>query len=144
MRRTLIGLAAAGLLAVTGCSDSDNESGGEAASGGGSAADFCDDFEALNDAFTEDPDAAADPERVLEGLEGLDPPEEIADAYRTVLDASRQTNALDPEDPGALEEMQQLSEDAAEANADVTAFLDEECGIDVNAPPEPDGGTAEE
>ena len=144
MRRTLIGLAAAGLLAVTGCSDSDNESGGEAASGGGSAADFCDDFQALDDRFNEDPEAAADAEQVLDGLESLDPPAEIEDAYQTVIDASRRTNELDLEDPEAVEEMQQLSQDAAEAEAEVTTFLQDECGIDLGAPPEPDGGTAEE
>lgn len=144
MRRTLIGLAAAGLLAVTGCSDSDNENGGEAASGGGSGTDFCEDFEALDNRFAEDPEAAADPEQVLDGLEGLDPPAEIADAYQKVIDASRQSNDLDPEDPEALEEMQQLSEDAAEAEAEVTTFLADECGIDLGAPTETDTGTAEE
>ena len=144
MRRTLIGLAAAGLLAVTGCSDSDDETGGEAASGGGSAADFCDDFQALDDRLTEDPEAAADPEQVLDGFASLDPPEEIADAYQTVIDAGRQTTALAPDDPGAAEEMQQLEEDTAEANAEVTTFLDEECGIDVGAPAGSDDGTVEE
>jgi hypothetical protein len=144
MRRTLIGLAAAGLLAVTGCSDSENEDGGEAASGGGSAEEFCGDFEALNDRFAEDPEAAADAGQVLDGLESLDPPEEIADAYQKVIDVSRQTSELDVEDPEAVEEMQQLSEEAADAEAEVTTFLREECEIDLGAPAEAEGGTVEE
>ncbi len=144
MRRTLIGLAAAGLLAVTGCSDSENEDGGAAASGGGSAEDFCGDFEALNDRFAEDPEAASDAEQVLDGLESLDPPDEIADAYQKVIDVSRQSSEVDFEDPAAVEEMQALGEEAADAEAEVTAFLTDECGIDLGAPAEGDGGTTEE
>jgi hypothetical protein len=40
--------------------------------------------------------------------------------------------------------MQQLGEEAAEAEAQVSAFLEEECGIDLGAPAETDGGTVEE
>jgi hypothetical protein len=145
MRRTLIGLAAAGLLLVTGCSDSDDESGsdnGDAAdesggdesggdeSGGGDASGFCADFQELDDQFSADPEAAADPNAVIEALEGLDPPEEIADDYATILEVSRQTADLDPEDPEAIEEAQALSEDAAEAQERVSTYLADECGID--------------
>jgi hypothetical protein len=144
MRRTLIGLAAAGLLAVTGCSDSENEDGGAAASDGGSAGEFCDGFEALNDRFAEDPAAASDPVQVLDELESLDPPDEIADAYQKVIDVSRQSSEVDIEDPEAVEEVQQLGEEAADAEEDVAAFLQDECGIDLGAPSEGDSGTAEE
>jgi hypothetical protein len=144
MRRTLIGLVAAGLLAVTGCSDSENEDGGDAASGGGSASEFCDGFEALNDRFAEDPEAASDAGQVLDDLESLDPPDEIADSYEKVIDVSRRSSEVDFEDPEAVEEMQQLGEEAAEAEEEVAAFLQDECGIDIGAPQEADSGTTTE
>jgi hypothetical protein len=46
MRRTMIGLAAIGLLAATGCSDGD---GGGSASGGGSTQEFCESNKDLED-----------------------------------------------------------------------------------------------
>ena len=107
-------------------------------------ASYAADFEALNDRFNEDPEAAADAGEVLDGLESLDPPEEIADAYEKVIDVSRQTSELDVEDPAAVEEMQQLSEEAAEAEAEVTTFLTDECEIDLGGPAEAEGGTVEE
>ncbi len=133
MRRTLIGLAAAGLLAVTGCSDSDSGGGDAASSGGGSTEEFCADFQALDDRFSEDPEAANDTDAVLEALEELDPPEEIADDFQTVVDVTRQTADVDVEDPEALAEAQELSENAAEANERVGTFLDDECGVDTGS-----------
>jgi hypothetical protein len=141
MRRTLIGLAAAGLLLVTGCSDSDDESGGDAASGGGSSEDFCGDFQALDDRFSEDPEAVSDPEQVIEALEDLEPPDEIADDYATVLDVSRQTAEIDLEDPEAMEEAQQLSEDAAGAQERVSIYLADECGIEPAGSDDDSGST---
>ena len=136
MRRILIGLAAAGLLLVTGCSDSDDdtgstggESGGES-SGGGTTEEFCTEFQALDDQFSQDPEAASDPAQVIEALEGLDPPEEIADDFETVLEVSRQTADVDIEDPDAVAEAQELGESATEANERVSTFLQEECGIE--------------
>ncbi len=136
MRRTLIGLAAAGLLLVTGCSDSDDdtastggESGGES-SGGGTTEEFCTEFQALDDQFSENPEAASDPDQVIAALEGLDPPEEIADDFETVLEVSRQTAEVDIEDPDAVAEAQELGASAAEANQRVSTFLQDECGIE--------------
>jgi hypothetical protein len=125
MRRILIGLLAViGLVGFTAaCSDSDDESstsGGGGGGGGDSAEAFCDDIQALDDRFSEDTEAANDPDQVLEALESLDPPEEIADDFQTVLDANRQA-IDDPESTEGLEE-------AAEAQVRVSTFIQEECG----------------
>ncbi|HEX6570202.1 MAG TPA: hypothetical protein VF015_13600 [Acidimicrobiales bacterium] len=136
MRRTLIGLAAAGLLVVTGCSDSDS-GGGESASGGGSTDDFCADFQALEDRFADDPEAANDMEQVVGALDDLDPPDEIADDFRDVLDAYGQFVDVNPDDPDAVEQAQAVSEDVAAAEDRVDTFLQDECGIGAT----PDGGS---
>ena len=123
MRRILIGLLAViGLVGFTAaCSDSDNESSTSGGGGGGDSAEaFCDDIQALDDRFSEDTEAANDPDQVLEALESLDPPEEIADDFQTVLDANRQA-IDDPESTEGLEE-------AAEAQVRVSNFIQEECG----------------
>ena len=145
MRRTLIALAAAGLLVVTGCSDSDSgdpsgdedaaeeatandessdESGGE--SGGDVPEGFCSDFQSLNDQFAEDPEAAADPEAVATALESLDPPDEIAEDFATLIEVSRSTADIDVNDPEAVAEIQA---EAGEAQARVATYLTDECNI---------------
>jgi hypothetical protein len=133
MRRTIIGLILAGALALAGCSDSEGDVGGDAAGGSGSSDDFCSDFEELDQRFDEDPEAAADTVAVVDALDELDPPEEIADDYTTVIDAGRRLADLDPDDPAAVEEAQQLSEEAAAAQGRVSDFLSTECGIDLSS-----------
>jgi hypothetical protein len=133
MRRTIIGLILAGALALAGCSDSEGDVGGDAAGGSGSSDDFCSDFEELDQRFDEDPDAAADTVAVVDALDELDPPEEIADDYTAVIDAGRRLADLDPDDPAAVEEAQQLSEEAAAAQGRVSDFLSTECGIDLSS-----------
>lgn len=128
MRRTIIGLTLAGALAVAGCSDSD--AGGESA-GSGSSETFCADFEELNDRFTEDPAAAGDIDQVVESLESLTPPETIAADFDTVVDAARRLSELDPEDPAAAAEAQQLNDDAAAAQGRVSDYLQTECNLDT-------------
>ncbi|MDD9372041.1 MAG: hypothetical protein PV358_18110, partial [Acidimicrobiales bacterium] len=135
MRRTLIALAAAGLLVVTGCSDSDSgdpsgdedaaeettandESGDE--SGDDIPEGFCSDFQSLNDQFSEDPEASADPEAVATALESLDPPDEIAEDFATLIEVSRSTADIDPNDPEAVAELQA---EAGEAQARVASYL---------------------
>jgi hypothetical protein len=132
MRRTIIGLILAGALALAGCSDSEGDVGGDAAGGSGSS-DFCSDFEELDQRFDEDPEAAADTVAVVDALDELDPPDEIADDYTTVIDAGRRLADLDPDDPAAVEEAQQLSEEAAAAQGRVSDFLSTECGIDLSS-----------
>jgi hypothetical protein len=133
MRRTIIGLILAGALALAGCSDSEGDVGGDAAGGSGSSDDFCSDFEELDQRFDEDPEAAADTVAVVDALDELDPPEEIADDYTAVIDAGRRLADLDPDDPAAVEEAQQLSEEAAAAQGRVSDFLSTECGIDLSS-----------
>ena len=133
MRRTIIGLIVAGALALAGCSDSEGDVGGDAAGGSGSSEDFCSDFEALDQRFDEEPEAAADTAAVVDALDELDPPDEIADDYATVIDAGRRLADLDPSDPDAVEEAQQLSEEATAAQGRVSEFLETECGIDLTS-----------
>lgn len=133
MRRTLIALVSAGLLAASGCSDSDagdpNADGDDSNAAAGSAESFCADFQALDDRFAEDPEAASDPEVVLQALEDLDPPDEIADDFETMVDVSRSTADIDQSDPEAMADAQAEIESATEAQERVSAYLDEECGI---------------
>jgi len=130
MRRTLIGLVAAGLL-FAGCSDSDDDGGGggDEASGGDSDS-FCSDFQALEDQFAEDPEAGAVQDTIREALEELDPPDEIADDFEQVLEVFRQTADVDLEDPEAQADAQELAEGAAEAQERVSTYLEDECGIE--------------
>jgi hypothetical protein len=133
MRRTIIGFTLAGALALAGCSDSEGDVGGDAAAGSGSSDEFCSQFEQLDQRFDEDPEAAADSAAVVDELDELDPPDEIADDYAAVIDAGRRLADLDPNDPDAVEEAQRLSEDAAEAQTRVSEFLATECGIDLTS-----------
>lgn len=129
MRRTIIGLALVGAVAFAGCSDSEDGVGGEA-SGAGPIDTFCDEFAALDERFASDPDAAADPEAVVEALESLRPPEEIADDFETVLDAARGLAEVDASDPDAVAEAQELNDDATEAQGRVSDYLDANCDLD--------------
>ena len=135
MRRTLIGLAAAGLLVATGCSDSDSGGGDDSTGGdsGDSAAEgFCTDFQELDDRFSEDPEAAADMEQVLGALESLDLPEDISEDFDLVVEVARQSADVDPEDPEAMAELESLSEEAGEAEQRVSEFIDQECELETD------------
>ncbi len=130
MRRTIIGLTIAGALALAGCTDSEDGVGGEAA-GAGSSDAFCAEFAALDERFASDPEAASDPDTVVEALEELDPPDEIADDLATVLDAARGLAELDPSDPDAAEQAQELNDEAADAQSRVSDYIDENCELDA-------------
>jgi hypothetical protein len=136
MRRTLIGLAAAGLLVFTGCSDSDSGGGDSAGddsaggdSGGSETESFCAEFQELDERFSEDAEAAADVEQVLGALESLDPPEEIAEDFDLVVEVARQSAEVDTEDDEAMAELETLSEEASEAEQRVSEFIEEECDL---------------
>lgn len=133
MRRTIIGFTLAGALALAACSDSEGDVGGEAAGGSATNENFCADFEDLDRRFNEDPEAAADTAAVVDALDELDPPEDIAEDFDTVIDAGRRLADLDPSDPAAVEEAQQLSEEATAAQGRVSDFLETECGVDLNS-----------
>ena len=128
MRRTIISLALAGVLAAAGCSDSDV--GGEAA-GQPSGDDFCADFEELDERFSADPDATSDD--VVEALADLEPPDEIADDFEVVVDSVRALAELDPADPEDAAEAQTLSEEAADAQDRLTEYLETECEVDLGS-----------
>jgi hypothetical protein len=133
MRRTLIGLATAGLLAVAGCSDSDaGEPDVAAENGGGSVDQFCADVEALNERFDSDPDAANDVDAVIEAVEGLDAPDEIADDLAEVVAGARAQAELDPNDAEAAAELEDQLASAAAAQERLGTFVEEECDIETS------------
>ena len=137
MRRTLMSLAACGVLAVAGCSDSDNDTGGDdvstadsdSESGGGSVEDFCTEFNALNEQFS-DAEAAEDDAAVLDALRSLDPPDEIRDDFELIVEATEAFSEVDPEDTDALDDIQTEFEDrgAVEASGKVETFITDNCG----------------
>lgn len=139
MRRLLIGLTAAAVLLVAGCSDGDG--GGVAGKGsGGSAAEFCKEFKDLNKDL--DKVDSSDSKAVDEGfkkLDALDPPAEIADEYHKIVDLSRDAmNALkdiDANDPQAVAKAQAKFADRRQelqgAARKVRTFLDQKCHIDT-------------
>jgi hypothetical protein len=137
MRRTLMSLAACGVLAVAGCSDSDNDTGSDDAStagsgsesGGGSVEDFCTEFNALNEQFS-DAEAAEDDAAVLDALRSLDPPDEIRDDFALIVEATEAFSEVDPEDADALDDIQTEFEDrgAVEASGNVETFITDNCG----------------
>ncbi|MBN2624344.1 MAG: hypothetical protein JXA83_13290 [Acidimicrobiales bacterium] len=123
MRRTIIGLAAVASLAVLGCSDSEDGVGNSNA-GSSSTEEFCDEYLALEERFTGE-DADASQEEVLEAIRGLNPPDEIADDFRTAIDGVEEVEDLDPADPDDEERITELNE----AQANVQQFLTDECGV---------------
>jgi hypothetical protein len=123
MRRTLIGLAAITLLGVTACSDSD--SGGEAAGNNGSSEAFCEEYQALEERFTQDPEAASDPAQAIAALEDLDPPDEIAGEFDALVGAS----SLDPSNPDDAAELEERNDELVDAKEKVETFLVDECGL---------------
>lgn len=138
MRRTLMSLAACGVLAVAGCSDSDNDTGGDDVStadsgseSGGSVEDFCTEFNALNEQFS-DAEAAEDDAAVLDALRSLDPPDEIRDDFELIVEATEAFSEVDPEDTDALDDIQTEFEDrgAVEASGNVETFITDNCGSD--------------
>src|SRR5918994_3200297 len=132
MRRTLMSLAACGVLAVAGCSDSDNDSGSDDAStadsgsesGGATVEGFCTEYNELDERFS-DPAAAADTDAVIDALRSLDPPDEIRDDFVLIVEATEAFAAVDPEDTDALDDVRAEFEDrgAVEASENVDSFI---------------------
>ena len=100
---------------------------------GGSAEEFCGDFQDLEESYAEDVDE--DPEVVLDELDALEPPDDIADDYQQLIDALRETNTLDPASEEDVARAQEIAEETQEANENVSTFLAEECEIDTSAGP---------
>jgi hypothetical protein len=126
MRRTLIGLVAAGAVVVAGgCSDADDDSA-SSDSGGGSG-EFCDTFEQLvADASSED----SDPDAARETLENLEPPSEIEAEWNQYLPVVLRAEDVDTSDPEAVAQFQAEQSEAAPAGQAVNQYLAEDCGIE--------------
>lgn len=130
-RTSLVAASGAALLAVTllaGCS------------GGGDVQAFCDDMEAADEAMSADGAAEGDLASVYEDavaqMKKIDPPSEIADDWKVVMDANvkymDQIKDLDLTDPEAQAEMGSLGQDLltdefSEATDNITAFGEENC-----------------
>jgi uncharacterized protein (DUF433 family) len=131
MRRSTLALPVLALALGVACSDSD--SGGPDEAAGGSADAFCGDFQDLEERYADDADA--DPEVVLDELDALEPPDEIADDYQQLIDALRETSTLDPANEEDVARAQEIAAETQEANQNVSTFLAEECEIDTSATP---------
>jgi Asp-tRNA(Asn)/Glu-tRNA(Gln) amidotransferase C subunit len=122
MQRFLAGVAVVGLLMAAGCGDDDDGGSNQATE------EFCEGFNDVNEQFSDinvtDTDAL---EEALDRLRDLDPPEEIADEYQTVLRGFEQLSEIDITDRAAVEEVQQNLPDAEEAFNTVGEFVEDEC-----------------
>jgi Asp-tRNA(Asn)/Glu-tRNA(Gln) amidotransferase C subunit len=123
MRRLVAGVAVAGLLIAAGCGGDDDDS-----TSSESIEEFCDGFNEVNERFSEidvtDPDAL---ENALDMLRDLDPPEEIADEYQTVLDGFQRLSEIDITNQNEVAEVQEELPDAEEAFNTVGQFVEDEC-----------------
>jgi hypothetical protein len=123
MGRYVAGLAVVGLLMAAGCGDD----------GGGASSDqineFCDGFNEINDQFA-DINPVTDPgalDEALEMLRDLEPPDEIADEYETVLSGFEALSEIDITDQDAVAQVQEDLPEAEEAFITVGDFVEREC-----------------
>jgi hypothetical protein len=130
VRRYIGGLAAIGLLVAAGCGGDDGGDGDSAeGGGGGSTEDFCAGFNDINEQFAEI-NPAEDPEALDEAvalLRDLDPPEEVADDYATVLEGFEALADIDVSDQDAVAELQEQFSGTEDAFTAVSEFVDREC-----------------
>ncbi|HKA82711.1 MAG TPA: hypothetical protein VKD21_02535 [Acidimicrobiales bacterium] len=125
MGRIVAGLAVAGLLIAGGCGDDDG--GGGASSQ--ATEEFCQGFNRINERFSDinpvtHPDALRE---ALDMLRDLDPPEEIADEYETVLKGFEKLSKIDVTDQDAVNEVRKDLPRAEEAFNTVGDFVEQEC-----------------
>ena len=127
--RLLAAAALVAAIALPACGSDDGSSATES---------FCEEYRALEDDLADvdidDPEAASE---AFDRLAGLDPPDEIADEFRAVVEliqeiysASADVDLSDPEAAAQLQE--QFSDRAAELEEEsqaVEGFLSEECGV---------------
>ena len=130
MRRYIGGWAAIGLLVAAGCGGDDGGDGDSAeGGGGGSTEDFCAGLNDINEQFAEI-NPAEDPEALDEAvalLRDLDPPEEVADDYATVLEGFEALADIDVSDQDAVAELQEQFSGTEDAFTAVSEFVDREC-----------------
>jgi hypothetical protein len=145
--RTGIAVAAAGVL-LTACSGSgdDEASSSESASSAGS--DFCTEAAAIQERVSSTLGEQADLDRLPQALQqaaaeirDVEPPQEIAADWATFADGIEQIAAaiakVDVDDPNASETFQRevapLQQQLVPASTNVSAYLREECGLDVGS-----------
>ena len=126
MRRTLVGLAAAGALLVAGCGGDDDDSGTTAGGGDGDTEDFCEQFLAYDEEFSENDEASE--EEVIDAIRSLDPPEEIRQDFDTLLDGLDELASIDTSDPEAAAGLQEQMAEYTRASQNIQQFVDRECG----------------
>lgn len=125
MRRFVVGAAVAALLIAAGCGDDDD--GGGASSQ--ATEEFCQGFNRINEQFS-DINPVTNPEALREALDmlrDLDPPEEIADEYETVLEGFDRLSKIDVTDQDAVNEVRDELPEAEDAFNTVGDFVEEEC-----------------
>ena len=125
MRRFVVGAAVAALLIAAGCGDDDD--GGGASSQ--ATEEFCQGFNRINEQFS-DINPVTNPEALREALDmlrDLDPPEEIADEYETVLEGFDRLSKIDVTDQDAVNEVRDELPEAEDAFNTVGDFVEAEC-----------------
>jgi hypothetical protein len=123
MRRLVAGVAVVGLLMAAGCGGDDDDS-----TSSESIEEFCDGFNEVNERFSNiDVTDPGELENALDMLRDLDPPEQIADEYQTVLDGFQRLSEIDITDQNEVAEVQQDLPDAEEAFNTVGQFVEDEC-----------------
>jgi hypothetical protein len=123
MRCVVAGVAVVGLLMAAGCGGDDDDSTSSEAT-----EEFCDGFNEVNEQFSDiDVTNRGELENALNMLRDLDPPEDIADEYETVLDGFERLSEIDITDQNEVAEVQEDLPDAEEAFNTVGQFVEDEC-----------------
>jgi hypothetical protein len=117
----LAGLA--GLVALAGCTDSE-VGGPEGSTAGVSVEQFCDDYQELDDRFS-DPTSEATPQEIGDALAQIEAPEQIADEMAAWAEGIPAAEDLDPADPADAETIAGLQA----AGTAIQQFRDTECGV---------------
>lgn len=112
---------AAGTDTAAAANDDGDDDGGDSSGGG----DFCADAQQLFEAAD-----TIDEDEAIEAIRQLDPPDEIADDWTTMVAILDELASADPSDPDAAEAQAEALEGAQEASENVTEYLQGECGID--------------
>jgi hypothetical protein len=104
------------LLTATACGGDDGSAG--------DLREFCDQATALDERFSDTEDVtSSDFGEAIEAFTELEPPDEIADEWDTMLGSFQGSAAIDPADPEVVEETRAASDR-------VNTFMEEECGLD--------------
>jgi hypothetical protein len=149
-RRPVAALLATGLFVLGACGGDDDDSKGKKNSGdqtaestattippfdkNAPAADskFCKDAIALIQKSV-NPNEASSNEQQLEDALKLDPPAEIADAWRNVLTTEQEIEKLDPKDPKASEKAATAANKVQADQGKIVTYLTTKCGINMTS-----------